>query len=185
MNFRRSSDTGAHTPLVSATRPRGLVCDDEPASRRAVEAILAGCGFEVVASVGSAAEALVATELSSPDVVVLDLALAGDLGLRLIAALRFAQPGCAVVVLSSFTSLRRPALDAGAYDFVADAGADLRELEACLRRLVDERARVALLDHGPVDAPPADQPGDQVEAAGTSSSRHAPAGTRRTKAPSS
>lgn len=170
---------------MSAARPRGLVCDDAPASRRAVEAILAGCGFEVVASVGSAAEALVATELSSPDVIVLDLALTGDLGLRVVAALRAAHSGCAVVVLSSFASLRRPALDAGAYDFVADAGADLRELEGCLRRLADERAYIVLVDHEPGDAQPADQPVDQAEAAGTPPSRHAPPGTRRTKAPSS
>lgn len=180
MNFSWSSGCGAHTTPVTPARPRGLVCDDDASSRRAVEAILERCGFHVVASVASAAEALVAAELSAPDVIVLDLALTGDLGLRVIAALRAADAGCAVVVLSAFTSLRGPALDAGAYDFVADAGADLRELEGCLRRLVDERAQAVVLDPGP----PGDQPSAQAEVAGTPPSKHAGAGKRRTKAPS-
>lgn len=124
---------------VTGSLLRGLVCDDAPASRHAVEAILTRSGFEVVGSFGSVPETLLAAELSAPDVIVLDLALAGDLGLRVIAALQAARPGCAVVVLSPFASLRGSTLEAGAYDFVPDPGLDLRELERCIRRLAGER----------------------------------------------
>ena len=142
-----------------------------------MEAILAGCGFEMVASVESAGEALVAASLSEPDVVVVDLALTGDLGLKVISALRTAQPSCAVVVLSPFPSLRGPALEAGAYDFVADSSSDLRELERCMRRLSDARRRAVDLDEaGP-------RRGDQG-AAGTPSPPRV-AGRRSTKASSS
>lgn len=115
---------------------RGLCCDDEPAACRAVEAILDRCGFEVVAPVASAGEAVAAAAAARPDALVIDLALTGDPGLRTLALVRAAAPGCAVIVVSSLDTMGPAARDAGAYDFVAKS--DLRALETCLRRLVGE-----------------------------------------------
>lgn len=145
-----------------------------------MEAILARCGFDLVGSVESAGDALVAVELATPDVVVVDLTLTGDLGVRVVTALRAAQPRCAVVVLSPFPSLRQSALEAGAYDFVADSSSDLRELERCLRRLADERGDAVELDGATGAAGGPDQAGG-----GTPPSPAAPPGSRRTNAPSS
>lgn len=71
-------------------------------------------------------------------VVLLDLALAGVAGLRIIPALRAVAPDCDIVLLSSFGSLRTAAIQAGAYDLVDPC--DLRQLEHCLDRLRVERA---------------------------------------------
>ena len=117
-------------PVASAL-PTALVCDDEPATTRAVEAILRRCGFDVLASAPSAAEALRAAA-GGVDVVVVDLALTGDRGLGVIEAFHAARPGCAVVVLSPFDSLHGPAMDAGAFAFVATWPADPHDLERCL-----------------------------------------------------
>lgn len=111
-------------------------------------------GFEVVGEVASAADAVVAVELASPDALVLDLALTGALGLGILAAVGAAAPGCAVVLLSSFDGMRRVALEAGAYEVVASS--DLRGLERALRRL-GEQVREAPNgeEAGPAAAPAA------------------------------
>ncbi len=121
-----------------APRPllRGLCCNDDPATGRAIEAILGRCGFNVVGQVASAADTMVAAGLCEPHVVVIDLVLTGDLGLGALAALRAVAPRCAVVVFSSLDTMGPAALEAGAYDFVGIA--DLRALERSLRRLADE-----------------------------------------------
>lgn len=112
---------------------RWLCWIDEPNTSRAVGAVLRRCGFETAGAVTSPAEALVATGGCEPDVVVLDLALTGELGLGAVQALHAVAPKCAVVVVSSFDTMRPAALQAGAYDFVGLS--DLRLLERCMRRL--------------------------------------------------
>ena len=134
---------------MTAQRRRALVCNDDAVTSRAVQAILTRCGFDVVTTVESSAAALLSAELSPPDLVVLDLAVAGDLGVRAIGAFRAAVPRCAIVVLSPFEALRAPALAAGAHAVVSNTGKDLRELEVWLLRLSErpqagpERARMA------------------------------------------
>jgi DNA-binding NarL/FixJ family response regulator len=98
--------------------------------------ILERTGFRLIAEVDSAADLIVATGRNLPDAVVLDLTLTGDLGLRALAGVHAACPDCAVVVVSSFHTMRQAALDAGAHDFVGTA--DLRALETSLRELASE-----------------------------------------------
>ncbi|MGH9284654.1 MAG: response regulator [Acidimicrobiales bacterium] len=106
-----------------------MVCDDEPIVRSAVRAVLERCGF-VVGTAGSADAAVQAATAEPPDAIVVDLDLSGDRGVRLITALLQAAPGCAVVVVTTFTALRQAALDAGAR--VVIDRSDLRDLEPCL-----------------------------------------------------
>ena len=133
---------------VSSAVPTALVCDDEPAGRRAVEAILRRCGFAVITTALSATEGLKSATASPVDVVVVDLALTGERGLGMIQAFRQAQPDCAVVVLSPFESLRTPAMAAGAYAFVATWRSDPQSLERCLGEAADR-----LVGGRPVGAP--------------------------------
>lgn len=123
---------------MPARRLRALVYEDDAATRRAVGVIADRCGFDVVGEVESAADAVLAAELSRPDAIVVDLALTGVLGLGILRTLQVAAPECAIVVLSSFETMRRPALQAGAYEFVGNS--DLRRLERCLRRVAREAA---------------------------------------------
>lgn len=154
---------------------------------RAIEAILRRCGFDVIATVASPAAALMTADLSRLDVAVVDLALAGDLGLGMIEALRTAQPRCAVVVLSPFEELRGPAMAAGAFDVVSDAWSDLRALEQCLRRAAAELAvpEPAVEEAGDDAAAGAVAGAQEPLAAETPPGAATAAGKRSTKAPSS
>ena len=159
---------------MTASLPRALVWDDDPSTSRAVTAILCRSGFEVIATVVSPADALMAVEFSAPDVVVVDLALTGDLGLGMISAFRAAQPRCAIVVLSPFEALRPAAIAAGAYDVVVNAASDLRALERCLVRAAADWAAAGPL----AEADP-----QETVVAETSAVVATTAGKRRTKAP--
>ncbi len=114
----------------------GLICDDDFGSRRALSAVLKRKGFDTVATVQSAEDLLAHAGHPGVRVILLDLALAGMAGLRIIASLRAVAPSAVIVLLSPFAGLRRAAVDAGAYELVDPH--DLRELERCLDRLVAE-----------------------------------------------
>lgn len=94
------------------------MCDDDPMIRRVASLLLAAAGFDVVAEVDLAADAVRVAELSRADVVILDVALMGMSGLDAIPALRAVAPGCAVVVFSSFDNVSSEALAAGAHAVV-------------------------------------------------------------------
>lgn len=98
---------------------RALICDDDPSIRRVVGGLLVGRGFDLVAEVDTATDAVRVATLCQPDVVVLDVALVGMTGIEAIPALRAAAPACVIIVFSGFDTVRREALDAGA-DAVID-----------------------------------------------------------------
>ncbi len=115
---------------------RGLIYSDDAGTRRAVTVLMDRRGFDVVGEVVSASDAIEATERTRPHAIVLDLALAGVLGLGILGRLMAAAPGCSILVLSSFDELRPAVLDAGASHVVSEC--DLRELEGCLERVAHE-----------------------------------------------
>lgn len=121
------------TVMMAVPPLRALLCDDEPSSLLAVSVILDRCGFTVVDETSSASAAITVAQRARPDVVVVDLALAGFRGLRVVSALEAAAPGCAVLVVAPFPSLFQAALDAGAYACCTKA--DLRILEQALHQL--------------------------------------------------
>lgn len=115
-----------------ATGPlRGLIWEDDGDAERAIRAVMEQCGFEVVALAISVPEALNAAQRTQPHAVVLDLALSGELGLRIVPQLAAVVPGVAVVVLSPFGALETHAADAGACGLIDKS--DLRHLARCLQ----------------------------------------------------
>lgn len=91
-------------------------------------------GISVVGVENSGTRAIAAARSTLPDLVVMDLALSGALGLRLVGALLDAAPGAAVVVLSPFNTLRGAALFAGALELVSLR--DLRRLAVCVHHVL-------------------------------------------------
>lgn len=105
-------------------RPVGrvlLVDDNEPLRAAVAEMIARADDLDVVASVGSAEEALVVFEASRPDLAVVDITLPGMNGLALLRTLKRHRPDLPVVVLSSLSPERMAplALDAGAVAYLA------------------------------------------------------------------
>jgi len=113
-----------------------VICEDDVALATAlVDTVTNVYGLRLAATVASAAEAIAATAHFKADLVVIDLALAGHLGLGVVAALHEASPGCAVVVVVSptFVTLEVEAVAAGAMTLVESS--DLRPLQCCIEHL--------------------------------------------------
>lgn len=115
-----------------------VVYDGDVRSRRAVLVIVEGSGIRVLEASGGVPDLVEHVRVLLPDLIVLELALSGSLGLGVVPALLAAVPGASVVLLSPFLGLREAARRAGAYELVDDS--DLRELRRCVRRLMAERA---------------------------------------------
>jgi ActR/RegA family two-component response regulator len=73
-------------------------------------------------------------------VVVVDLALAGAVGVRLIPVLRAVAPSCEVIAISPLDPVDLASVEAGAAAVVQPS--DLRPLTSALRRIAAVRARV-------------------------------------------
>ena len=120
-----------------ATRTRVVLVEDQADFRRLMEVLLSQQpDLEVVAQAGSLAEARSDAVAVSFDVAVLDLGLPDGDGADLIAELRRANPGAAVLVLSASldpASLER-ATEAGASE-ILDKLATPGELVGAIRRL--------------------------------------------------
>ena len=100
---------------------RVLIADDQALVRGALVALLRlENDIEVVAEVGSGAEAVVAARTNNPDVALLDVQMPGMDGLTAAAELHAVAPTCRVIVCTTFG---RPgylarAMAAGAAGFV-------------------------------------------------------------------
>jgi DNA-binding NarL/FixJ family response regulator len=94
-----------------------IIVDEHPATRAGITSGLAGDPqIRLIASVGTASEALAAATGHQPDVIVLDVLLAGNAGWRLLSGLPLARPGAKLLVYSAITDPQTlsQALDAGA-----------------------------------------------------------------------
>jgi DNA-binding NarL/FixJ family response regulator len=82
---------------------RVLICDDQAVVREGLAAILSTDDeIEVVGLARHGAEALVLTAETSPDVVLMDLSMPVMNGVQAMQRLRVAQPGVAVLVLTTY-----------------------------------------------------------------------------------
>jgi two-component system KDP operon response regulator KdpE len=120
-------------------RPRVLVCDDEPQILRALRITLRDDGFEVLPA-ATAAEALDAASLHSPDAAILDLVLPDGDGIAITRSLR-EWSSVPIIVLSAVGEEEQKvrALEAGADDYVTKPFSP-RELVARLHAVL-RRAR--------------------------------------------
>jgi DNA-binding NarL/FixJ family response regulator len=123
---------------------RVVVGEDHAFVREGILRVLQDSGFDVVGTASDARELVSMAEAYRPDVIIADIQMPpdhGDDGLRAALAIRAAQPGTGVLVLSQFLE------DTYAFALVAD-GADgvgylLKEKVGDLRVFVDAVQRVA------------------------------------------
>ena len=119
---------------MSLARPRVLVADDHPEVAKAVCRLLA-LDYEIVGSVADGSALLEAVQRLEPDVVVLDVNLAGVHGLDACRQLTQLNPAIKIVAFSAMSEpeLSAALIAAGASAFVSKlASADL---PATIRRV--------------------------------------------------
>lgn len=101
---------------------RALVIDDHPITHLGASRLLRDLGYETIGQAMSGDEALaLLSEGAPPDLIVLDINLAGANGLDLVADLRAAAPAAPVLVFSmnDQTGFAARALQAGAQGFLS------------------------------------------------------------------
>src|SRR5688500_4582290 len=116
---------------MSDTPIRVLVVDDHAVVREGIRHILEGePGFAVVAEAGNGAEAVRLAEEHRPHVVVLDVTMPGESGLRVAPRLRAAVPEARILFLSMHDNPEyvREGARAGAHGYMLkdSAAAELR-----------------------------------------------------------
>lgn len=78
----------SHYQSDGVARPTAVICDDDAMSRRLVREVLERNGYDVLAGVNNAMEALNLVLDHHPDVLVLDLSLQGMRGEEIIEAIQ-------------------------------------------------------------------------------------------------
>jgi two-component system response regulator RegA len=112
-----------------------LLVDDDPVFNRVLTRALTQRGFEV-ASANTLEEGRGRIDAEAPDCAVLDLNIAGASGLKLIGALREANPDCRILVLTGYASIATAvdAIKLGADQYLAKPV----DVEAIVKALTDE-----------------------------------------------
>ncbi|WP_114649693.1 response regulator transcription factor [Pseudothauera hydrothermalis] len=126
---------------MSDVLPHLLVIDDDVVFNRVLSRALTQRGFRVF-SAHSQAEALQLADAHEPEFVVLDLNLAGESGLKLIAPLLGINPNARILVLTGYASIATAvnAVKLGAIQYLAkpaDVEAIVNALQA--EGVVDDR----------------------------------------------
>lgn len=130
-------------------RPRVLLVDDHQLFVDGLTVALARF-VEVVGAVSTAWEVIRAVEVVAPDVVLLDLSLREQSGLKLISRIRAVRPEVKVIMVTMHADrqIAEAAFAAGADGFVPkDAG--VAELERAIAAVMAGRRHLAPLDDQP------------------------------------
>ena len=130
-----------------------LVVDDEAAIRRLIRLALERAGY-AVSQAATAQEALNATDIDRPEVILLDLGLPDRDGLEIIPLLK--RSGAAVVVVSAreATEPKVMALDLGADDYVTkpfDTEEVLARIRVVLRNRLTATAETPVVTLGDLE----------------------------------
>ncbi len=118
-------------------RLRALLLEDDPQMTAALIAHLQRTGaFQVPMVADSAIEAIDGAARFRPAVIVVDIALAGDAGLRILSAFRDVAPHASVFVITPLPGLRPAGIASGAREVVEPS--DLRPLCHLLPAALEE-----------------------------------------------
>src|SRR5438105_12905401 len=145
---RRGSPIGCNrSRTVKQSKWRILIADDEPAARRGVRQLLAAFPqFAVAGECRNGAEVLAALDLSTPDVVFLDIQMPGVDGFEVIRR-RTAERMPEVVFLTAFDQFALRAFEAEALDYLVKPVSEAR-FAATIKRLMKRlRATVSSTPH--------------------------------------
>lgn len=130
--------------VVAAQQLRIVVGEDQVLLREGMVRLLTDAGFDVVAQTGDALALVEAVRVHRPDVAIIDVQMPPDHtddGVRAALAIRAAQPGTGVLVLSQFVE-ERYALDLVAGD-AAGVGYLLKDRIADVGSFAQDVRRVA------------------------------------------
>ena len=127
---------------------RAVVCVSADGPRSQILCALEDSRYEVLAEVDRGLELLPPVAEFAPDVVVLDLALVGSLGLRLFTLIKSLAPLVAIVVFAPLQTFHVAAMEAGAHAVVCVTPRRVRRDRPRRRRPVGR----------PCDQPPTVQP---------------------------
>ena len=131
-----AADPTAARPTRPPARPiRVALVDDHHVVRHGLRLVLTGApGFEVVGDAGTSEGALDLLETTHPDVLLLDLTLADEDGVRLLRAVRarFAAVRIVILTMHRDSETVRQALAAGAAGYLVK-GAESSELFEAIR----------------------------------------------------
>ncbi len=122
------------------TTIRMLLAEDHTIVRAGIRALLESLdGIEVVAEAGDGREAIRLIEIHAPDIVLMDIGMAGLNGLEATARIAKEFPQVHVVILSMYASEEYvlQALRAGAVGYLLK-DADMAELEIAIRAVARE-----------------------------------------------
>ncbi len=133
---RRAVDLQTNEPYVPAAL---LLCGDKAVTCSALEHTVRQAGLEVVANVSLWSRALQALADTTVDVVIVDIAMAGTVGIRIVNVLHAIAPHCKVIVITPDAHMATALRDHGAYAVVS--GTDLRPLGMALRRIKASQRR--------------------------------------------
>jgi DNA-binding NarL/FixJ family response regulator len=112
---------------------RVLIVDDHPVVRQGIKSLLSSYDtFQVVGEAATCGSAIEQFRTSRPDVVLLDIRLAGDSGLEVLDSILDDDPGAKVLMLSSFDDDEyvQRSLRAGALGYVLKGDSDAELVSA-------------------------------------------------------
>jgi len=135
--------------LLSDTRPRLLVVDDEPFVREVVDRFVRELGFDADFR-SSGWEAIECFSDLRPDATLVDLRMPGFTGMDVLRALRETDPDCQVILMTGDATIDTAieAVKAGAMDYLSKPldFERLRELLVTVRQRIQRRERLLQAD---------------------------------------
>ena len=129
------SPTGA--PDATAPERAAVMCVADEALQLQLRPTLHASGFAVAAQVDRGIDTLPAVADADPALVLVDVALVGTMGLRLLRMIKNLAPKATVVALSPFATINIAVLEAGA-DAIVPVD-DLRHLQEILGDVASQR----------------------------------------------